>query len=507
MNNQFLRAIVRGGLGRLEHLQTLELRTAAMLSVVPPHQQQHSGAGHCWGQLQELTLGSCAQLSDTEGAGLASLRSLRSLDVSNGLYCDAAEDLLPLLCHLPPSLATLKVSMENGCVPLEAAVEAGQLVEVTAHAVARGPYVRCTGVLDLGHLAERLLVPYLDGRRATLRRLTLRQLSLAQAGNFERPEGPAALAHAGQLLRRCQVVELEELQLSVETPAASVAQAVELLGPPRRLCLKVGSRHPVVLLVPWLRASEPAGAAVETAGGDEAASGGGGAWQLPPPQQVLAAAASRLLAMPPPAQPNAEVGGSSPAVLVLRGPLVHALAQTPQLLKGWVRWLVSEALAARQSAGARADPHATTYYQLLPNVQALLVQSVSSCNNRWLDAAVRSVAPGAHLEAAWVAPRWLPPILCRTFLPWPFIRCLQQELDKAWARLQAGARGGGGSGGGGGGGAGSGSGGPDSGGGEADEATGSSAGTAAALQETVLWLQQLGRVVEAGYLQIEEFRD
>ncbi|KAG2428721.1 hypothetical protein HXX76_011425 [Chlamydomonas incerta] len=542
-----LTAIVSGGLARLPHLVKLTLPSWSLIGALGTGQQRRAaaaaaaaagpaggggsqaigGGGGGWlSGLQELEISSDDHepVTDEIAAGVTSLRSLRVLRLSKDTAhddCDLATSLVNLFIHVPPSLATLSILRSASCfgpldTGMEATFEAGRLTEA-AFVMDDVDHFPSLPMRHLGEVASGLLLPYLRAKRMKLPRLVVRRLMLLP-GDSSASRHQATDEHLSavkDLVQRCRTVEVREVAMSTDTHLpAELQQTAELLGQPQALRLVTVQLYPLV--VPVLQRATPAvgqevtgqGCSVVASGAGAAPSDGSSAQQqqqqqqqpaavpplapsLPSPQLMVARAVQRLLArarVPAPAAGEPTPSSGVAQLLVLQGPLVAGLAQAPELVDGWVKWL------AKAAAGPGAPWR--WCYQLAPRAlggPALLLQAVGKAGAAVaLHAAVQSVEPGAQLEAAWVAAEQYPGCPGCLQLPAPLLWCIQQDLDEIWTGPESGGNGGAS---------------PASGGCQPAARGGTFSGVAPppsapsgppppSLQEQARWLQQLGKVLE-----------
>ncbi|KAG2449644.1 hypothetical protein HYH02_005176 [Chlamydomonas schloesseri] len=484
---EHLRTMIAGGLGRLQQLQQLTLPGWSLLEALGEMQPRQgtvaadaaagaaAGGGGWLRRLHELEIDAPEYdpITEAAAAGVASLRSLHVLQLSGSTAHSEAtygQNLLRLLEHVPPSLTRLSVSdMWN--IPaltsgLELCFASGQLTEVTFPENSGNMTVE-----GLGAAAEDLLLPYLRARRAALPRLVVRCVQLPAVedrGEDEAQQPPPQLAsddvlHAvRELLLRCEAFEVHEVLLRARTQLPTVAQAVTLLGMPQALGLFAVEFNHLVMRLRGASAASPGSEEGPAATGAGRALADADAAQRPQqqphphagwpllaavpaaPQALVSRAVQRLLAMPRVPPPSADQSAASwhaARLLVLRGPLVTGLAQVPKLVDEWVAWLAETATAAANSSELRVGDQALKEsrwcgcWQLVPAAlggPALLV----SCGYREggaaaLHAALRSVEPGAQLEAVWVAVQRYPGY--RSHVLQPLLWCVQQEIDDACA--------------------------------------------------------------------------
>ncbi|PNW77751.1 hypothetical protein CHLRE_10g450150v5 [Chlamydomonas reinhardtii] len=506
-----LTAIIRGGLDRLPQLVKLTLPSWGLLGGLGEVQQRrhaYDSGGSAWlGNLQQLVIVATRSelVTDAIAAGIASLRSLRALRfINDPLTGDALDEagLLRLFDHVPPSLTTLSILSWS----MDAVFEAGQLKEV-ALVVDEEDMFRSIPLWKVGEVADKALLPHLRAKDSMLRRLVVRRLLLPATEHDARIQATDQQLDAiTELLKRCWNVEVQEVMIRGTTShLPALMEAAELLGPPQVLRLRTIYNYD--LRVPLLQPATPAGQEAKRPGRGAAAEGtrtGPGDSSLAqqplqqpqeqqpqvqqppsglplalstPPQAVVARGVHRLLAHPqiePPIADESMPTSRTARLLVLRGSLVAGLAQVPEVVDGWVKWLAKTAAAPAKRRHGQ--------YQVVPRVlggPVLLLQADGEAGAAAaLQAAVRSVEPEVQLDAAWVAVERYPGCPGFLKLPAPLVWCIQQELDESWAAAGSGRGGSAGAG-----------------------AAGTGAGGHAAavvppsLQEQVEWLQQLGKVL------------
>ena len=463
-----LTATIRGGLDRLPQLVKLTLPSWGLLGALDEVQQRrhaYDSGGSAWlGNLMHLDIVANwpDEVTDAMAAGIASLRSLRALRFINNTSQDDELDgagLLRLFDHVPPSLTTVSfIPLIGTPGPLEAGMDAvfegGQLKEV-ALVVDEEDMFRSIPLWKVGEAAIQLLLPHLRAKDSMLRRLVVRRLLLPATVHHARMQATDQQLDAiTELLKRCWNVEVQEVMIRGTTShLPALMEAAELLGPPQVLRLRTIYNYD--LRVPLLQPATPAGQEAKRPGRGAAAEGtrtGPGDSSLAqqplqqpqeqqpqvqqppsglplalstPPQAVVARATQRLLAHPQIEQPNADESRTLPEtarLLVLRGSLVAGLAQAPEVVDGWVKWLAQAAAAPAKRRHGQ--------YQVVPRAlggPVLLLQADGEAGAAAaLQAAVRSVEPEVQLDAAWVAVERYPGCPGFLKLPAPLVWCIQQ---------------------------------------------------------------------------------
>eukprot|EP00198_Chlamydomonas_reinhardtii_P009169 XP_001698506.1 predicted protein [Chlamydomonas reinhardtii] len=449
-----LTATIRGGLDRLPQLVKLTLPSWGLLGALDEVQQRrhaYDSGGSAWlGNLMHLDIVANwpDEVTDAMAAGIASLRSLRALRFINNTSQDDELDgagLLRLFDHVPPSLTTVSfIPLIGTPGPLEAGMDAvfegGQLKEV-ALVVDEEDMFRSIPLWKVGEAAIQLLLPHLRAKDSMLRRLVVRRLLLPATVHHARMQATDQQLDAiTELLKRCWNVEVQEVMIRGTTShLPALMEAAELLGPPQVLRLRTIYNYD--LRVPLLQPATPAGQDAKWPGRGAAAD-------------------------------SARTGPAR--LLVLRGSLVAGLAQAPEVVDGWVKWLAQAAAAPAKRRHGQ--------YQVVPRAlggPVLLLQADGEAGAAAaLQAAVRSVEPEVQLDAAWVAVERYPGCPGFLKLPAPLVWCIQQELDETWAAAGSGR-------------------GESAGAGAAGTGAGDHAAAVVppSLQEQVEWLQQLGKVL------------